>query len=308
MMDRVPASDSPDAVLGVVVPTHNRPRLLRAALESLARQTCARIRVVVVDEASEPPVSADSFPEGLDVLLIRNDEARGPGAARNIGAAALDTQFVAFLDDDDIYLSRKSAACLAAFDADPEIGTVVHLAVFDGEPFRGSGTAERMTDPLQSWLHGQPPHVDTVVVRKAVHDEVRFDEAFPAAADLDYMIRLAATAPVLMIDEVHAVHGRSPDRQSSISIARRLEGRRRFREKHDALFDRKADAFHWMRTGHLHRRAGERRLAIIAFGRSFFRSPSSAALRGLTLSAVPGWAASALIERERLRPRTSRPR
>ncbi|MGH8892453.1 MAG: glycosyltransferase family 2 protein [Actinomycetes bacterium] len=283
--------------LGVVVPSHNRPSLLRQALDSLARQRDEDLRVVVVDEASIPPIDPAAFPRELDVTLLRNDAPVGPGAARNQGVAALGTPFVAFLDDDDVYLPDKAAASLAVFDAHAEAGTVVHRAVFDGVSRQGTGTVTKLEDPVRTWLRSQPPHVNTVVVRREVHESVQFDESFTAAADLDYMLRLAAEAPVLVLDEVHAVHGRPADRQSSISIARRLAGRQMFREKHAHLFDREADAFHLMRTGHLHRRAGARTRAAAAFVHSLRVRPTGAAARGLLLTAIPTTAATAMIRR-----------
>jgi predicted TPR repeat methyltransferase len=68
-----------------------------------------------------------------------------------------------------------------------------------------------------------------------------------------------------------------------------------FREKHDKLFDRHADAFHLMRTGHLHRRAGQRWPAAKAFAKSLGTSPSGAAARGLLLTILPRTSADMFI-------------
>ncbi len=286
--------------VGVVVPTRNRPVLLRQALESVAAQVgVERVQVVVVDEASDPPVDPASFPPGLAVTLLRNDSPVGPAAARNQGAEALTTPFVAFLDDDDRYLPQKAARCLGVFREHPEVGAVVHRAVFEGSAIGGTGGVIVLDDPVRTWLLSQPPHVITLVVRREVHDRVRFDPTFAAAEDLDYMLRLAQTTSVAVLDRVLAVHGQSNDRVSSIGMAKRLEGRRRFREKHDALFDRQAHAFHLLRRGHLHRRAAERGAAARSFAQSFVAHPSALAAKGLLLSVLPGRAGARLVARRR---------
>jgi hypothetical protein len=121
----------------------------------------------------------------------------------------------------------------------------------------------------------QPPHVDCVLVRREVHDRVRFDETFEAAADLDYMLRVAMITPIVELDLVLAVHGASTERLSAISVERRIAGRKRFREKHSALFDDEAAAFYDLRLGRLLLREGRRGEAAIAFIRSLRRRPAS---------------------------------
>ena len=84
----------------VVIPTHNRPAGLRAAMAALRAQTLPRDRfeVVVVDDGSSPPAAVDV--EDLGVRVLRHDRPRGPAAARNTGWRAARAQLVAFTDDD----------------------------------------------------------------------------------------------------------------------------------------------------------------------------------------------------------------
>ncbi len=277
------------STVGVVVPTRDRPQSLAEAVRSVLGQQGADVSVVVVDEASTPPVDPVAAPfDDARVSVVRTDPPRGPAGARNLGVDHLDTDFVAFLDDDDWWEPTKLARCLEAFRVHPEAGTVVHRARVDGERQRTTpdGSTAILADAATAWVRSQPPHVDCVVARREVHDAVRFDESFPAAADLDYMVRLARAAPVAVVEAVLAVHG-APDRRgpSGVSLERRIAGRRMFREKHADLFDeRGAKAFHLARLGHLHRRRGARGPALGAFGRSFVLRPSRLAVHGLVLS------------------------
>lgn len=89
--------------VSVVVPTHNRPELLREALASIAAQTCTDWEVVVVDDGSTPPIDVAALEAivGPRLRLVRHDQPRGVAAARNSGFAAALGELIAQVDDDD---------------------------------------------------------------------------------------------------------------------------------------------------------------------------------------------------------------
>lgn len=86
--------------ISVVVPTHNRQANLRTLLEALSQQNLAArdFEVIVVDDASFPPISVPGLP--LDVKLVRCEPSGGPGAARNTGWRIARADLIAFIDDD----------------------------------------------------------------------------------------------------------------------------------------------------------------------------------------------------------------
>lgn len=87
----------------VVVPTADRPAQLRRCLAALAEveHPRERMEVIVVDDASRADVRAVcAAAVDLDVRVLRREERRGPGAARNAGARAADGTVLAFTDDD----------------------------------------------------------------------------------------------------------------------------------------------------------------------------------------------------------------
>jgi LmbE family N-acetylglucosaminyl deacetylase len=94
-----PPGDLPG--VGVVVRTKDRPAFLREALASLDAQFVRPARVIVVNDGALAVAEAvAAFP----ALAITQIEAggKGRGAAANLGLRALDTEFCAFLDDDDL--------------------------------------------------------------------------------------------------------------------------------------------------------------------------------------------------------------
>jgi glycosyltransferase involved in cell wall biosynthesis len=273
----------------VVIPTHNRPHLLTEAVRSVLAQDVADLRCVVVDEASNPPAQSVLL-EDPRLTVVRNGTPRGPAAARNQGVDVVQSEFVGFLDDDDRWLPGKLRACLDCFQDHPDAGMVMHrMGSADAAVEAGDGRCRTVPDSVREMLTKQPPHVDAVLVRRAVHDRVRFDEEFSGAADLDYMLRVAMVAPVFQVDRVLGVHGPPSARKSAISLEMRIAGRIQFREKHAALFrDREIEAFYELRLGHLYRRAGRRRNALSAYLRSMRLQPTSPLpWKGLVTLVVP---------------------
>ena len=73
--------------VSVIIPTHNRARLLMEALDSVAAQTFQNFEVIVVDDGSEEdiPAAVRSHPTRPRVLT---QPRQGPAAARNRGVEA----------------------------------------------------------------------------------------------------------------------------------------------------------------------------------------------------------------------------
>jgi len=102
--------------VGVVIPTRNGELYLAEALESVLRQTHRPLEVVVADDGSTDATLelAQRYAPAVRVLALPH---RGLGATRNAGVEALSGDFVAFLDQDDVWSQRKLELQLAAFDA-----------------------------------------------------------------------------------------------------------------------------------------------------------------------------------------------
>lgn len=109
--------------VSIVVPTYGRPDRLRACLDGIARQEYERgsFEVIVVDDGgtdSLDPVLAE-FHDRLQLRLIAQAN-RGPGAARNAGAAAAKGGVLAFVDDDCVPAERWLSALAQVLDTHPD--------------------------------------------------------------------------------------------------------------------------------------------------------------------------------------------
>ena len=181
----------------VVIPTCNRWDMLESCgLRSALGQEGVELEVVVVDDGSVDGTSerlagaADSR-----VRVVRHESSRGVAAARNAGIAAARGEWIAFLDDDDLWSPRKLRAQLDA--ARRSGASIVYAGVVVVDASRNIVQAtSRGPTSLEQLLERNtiPAGSSNVLVRAARLREVDcFDERLTYVADWDLWIRLAAT-------------------------------------------------------------------------------------------------------------------
>jgi glycosyltransferase involved in cell wall biosynthesis len=189
--------------VGVVLPTHNRPELLRRALDSvLAQKYEGELRAVVVYDRAEPDKSLAA--DRVDV--IENTRTPGLAGARNSGIMTLDTDLVAFCDDDDLWQPDKLAtqvdALLAAHGA--ELASCGILIDYDGREIPRLAFAGRVTfdDLVRSRM--VMVHSSTYLARRsALLDVGMVDEEIPGSQgeDWDLALKLARRHPIVNVDQ-----------------------------------------------------------------------------------------------------------
>jgi glycosyltransferase involved in cell wall biosynthesis len=181
--------------VSVVLPTHNRPRLLALTLFSVLWQKGVDVEVVVVDDGSTGDIQA-VVKELADarVRLIRHERPQGVSAARNEGVAEARARWIAFLDDDDVWAPDKLLAQLQAA-REGNHGWAYVGAVNVTEDLRILGGAPPApADEVVSSLHRAnliPGGCSGVVVRRDLLPPEPFDGSYRHFADWDLWIRLA---------------------------------------------------------------------------------------------------------------------
>ena len=92
----------------VVIPTHNRSNLLKRAVISVLDQTFKDFELIIVDDHSTDDTHSviNSFSDPRIQYMI-NDRKKGACGARNTGIFLSKGKWVAFLDDDDVWLPEK---------------------------------------------------------------------------------------------------------------------------------------------------------------------------------------------------------
>jgi glucosyl-dolichyl phosphate glucuronosyltransferase len=126
-----------DLNISVVIACHSLDRLdsIDAALTSVRKQSLEPRRVVLAVDNN--PALAEHLAQHFDwVTVVPNLAGRGAGATRNAGVAAVDTEFTAFLDDDEIADPDWLGQLVRPFEDPGVVGTGGKYAPFweNGKP------------------------------------------------------------------------------------------------------------------------------------------------------------------------------
>ncbi len=194
----------------VVVPTRDRPELLRGTLDAIIGQDYpGEITTIVVHDQSVPDTSLVRDNASRSVQVITNDRAPGLAGARNAGILAAKGDLVAFCDDDDVWLPGKLTAQVAALAANPDAELVccgVRICYDDVEVDRPLDQRRvELAHLLRSRL--TELHPSTFLFRRiALVDGIGLvDEQIPGsyAEDYELLLRAARRGPLLNLPEVY---------------------------------------------------------------------------------------------------------
>src|SRR5262249_35038975 len=121
---RFGATLRPPMKLSAIIPTHNRPDVLRDCLQTLQAQQVdpAALEVIVADDGAPVDfgaVVAGVAERGAITMRCERLELTGLNGGRNRGAAVATGDVLAFLDDDTLVSPGWAAALLRAFEDNP---------------------------------------------------------------------------------------------------------------------------------------------------------------------------------------------
>jgi glycosyltransferase involved in cell wall biosynthesis len=184
--------------ISVVIPTFDRLATLREALASIRD-----VEGSGVQAEFEIVVGDNGLKEETRRLCLEYDAiyapayGRGASYARNAAMGAASGEFIAFLDDDDVWLRGHIGPHLAYLDAHPNhdavFGQVIctdpELNPISAPVPEDTGSGDDLTRRMLSGLF---PQIGTVVARRSVIDSIGyFDTRLIGGQDLDWLLRLA---------------------------------------------------------------------------------------------------------------------
>lgn len=112
-----------NSVVSVIIPVYNGEKYLTEALESVLAQTYTNYEIIAVDDGSTDG-SSTILAGYADRIKVIRQENRDVCAARNTGVRAAQGDYIAFLDQDDLWLPQKLAQQLRVFSAHPDADVV----------------------------------------------------------------------------------------------------------------------------------------------------------------------------------------
>jgi glycosyltransferase involved in cell wall biosynthesis len=145
-----------------IVPAYNCERYLAEAIESVMAQNYQPLEIIVLDDGSTDDTArvAKHFEPAIQYCFQANG---GIGSARNRGIELARSDFIAFLDADDIWLQGKLERQMQMISDDPALEAVFGLVQqFDESSGSAIEAGERMAGYLAS----------TMLIRRASFDRV----------------------------------------------------------------------------------------------------------------------------------------
>ncbi|WP_344737759.1 glycosyltransferase family A protein [Microbacterium awajiense] len=216
----------------MVIPTNRGGPYLSAAVDSLRAQSSAPTEVILVDDGSPPP-GLSEVADRLGLTYLRKD-AGGISSARNLGAEHAVSEWIAFLDDDDMWHPDRLKLQLAALDDNPHaIGAFTGGQHIDeaglafGDPWGApSASAEDM-------LTGRTPtpRVTTLLVSRDAYLAVGGCRTrFEPSEDNDLIARLLLQGNLVAVDQTLVFYRRHASNVTRRGLRGLQAGRSSIRE------------------------------------------------------------------------------
>jgi glycosyltransferase involved in cell wall biosynthesis len=235
----------------VVIPTYNRAAMLQRAIRSVFNQTFGDFELIVVDDHSTDHTKAivASFTDPR-LRYVLNDRAKGGAGTRNAGIFRAKGEWVAFLDDDDMWLPEKLELQREKIsEVDSQVGLIyTGNASYD---FEADKPLYFVYPQKEGWLLNDllyKNYVDafsSVVIRADVlHQIGGFDERFPALQDLEMLVRAAEICKIAYVNQPLVRITRGCTDGISATAVKKLRGWSMFREKYWHLIRKDARLRH----------------------------------------------------------------
>ena len=212
MTERVDEQPRVTVVIPVYCAGPEHERFLAEALESVAAQDFRGFEVVIVDDVSPRDIVpiVEAVPNLPRTVIVRNAVNLGHAESRNIGIRAAESDLIAFLDHDDLWLPGKLTRQLAALDANPD-AAMVFCAMERFGPCADRLRIDQSIIPARPGFYWFVAHgnytisASAVLVRKqAMLDIDLFDSRYSTCDDFDAWLKILMRSPVVHLPETLA--------------------------------------------------------------------------------------------------------
>ena len=299
-----------EPVVSIVLPLYNGAAFVEETLASVAAQTFKDAELIVVDDGSTDNsadivtrMCAESSSRLLQSLTLLSQENQGVAAARNSGIDKARGKWIAFLDQDDLWLPEKLAVQMSTLRERPSArwhySALVRFYGDGREKTKRNGSQDR-AETLRRLLSGElfiPPSA-ALVARQACEALGGFDSAFVPSDEWDFFLKLIERFEHVYSPEC-LVRFRSHETSTAKRQKRRIfEAQLKVLEKHapateeavprSVIKQRRANIL-W-HLGHECRRDGDIPAARAYYRKAFLSHPARVKLLAAVVrSCLPTW-------------------
>lgn len=172
--------------ISVVIPTCNRIELLKEAVQCVLEQSNPAYEIIVVNNGSAPLLE-NLFPQPVKIFEL--PPFSGVANARNQGAVAANGEYIAFLDDDDLWEKdylKKAATLINEMKPDCVITRLDRLENHQVKPYKNAEGKINLHN-LFTWNPGIGGQT-TIVRREAFLATNGYDNELPPSEDKSLII------------------------------------------------------------------------------------------------------------------------
>jgi len=185
--------------VSVVIPTYKRYHILSRAINCILLQTYKDIEIIVVDDNNEN----DEFRKKTEILMeqykndsrikyIKHSKNKNGATARNTGVKASDTDFIAFLDDDDLWSNKKIEKQIEYlnFKGNSYAGvSCFHIRRYKYFTYKAMQFNENENGNyfFELFTHRKSMPASTLLFRREIFEKIMFDESFFRHQDIEFL-------------------------------------------------------------------------------------------------------------------------
>lgn len=232
----------------VIIPSRNRPVLLRKAIDSVLMQSHPSVEILVVNDGSDGEneqayALLESELKGRVRFLNLEKAKNGHGQSGSInrGADAAQGAYLCFLDDDDYWTDpdhlKRAQQCIGAHAATVDIYFSNQNAFLDDVPVTETLWLESLQETLPKQVvadsAGSLPvtvpdlmqcsgfgHLNTTILRKAIYEQIKgMDENIRYECDLDFYLRSIDAAAVIRYYPGYTSRHNAPDPTKALNMS-----------------------------------------------------------------------------------------
>ena len=200
------------AKVSVIIPAYNGDRFIAEAIDSVLHQTYQNYEIIVVDDGSTDNTAqvVRQYGKAVRYLSQRN---QGVAASRNLGLAAALGDYIAFLDQDDVFLPHKLSTQVELMDRSDDLGIVNsgwQICTMEKIDFhRQVETAVKPWSRIPdlspaNLIVWKPVFLGAMLFRRTWLEKIGgFDRTLEQTPDVDLVLRLAAIGcPAAWVEQI----------------------------------------------------------------------------------------------------------
>lgn len=208
--------------LTVIIPYYNRESVIRETIESIQEQTRKDIRILLIDDGS-----TDNIKKILDDLNTKHDNIDyiyknngGVSSARNLGIENSKTEYICFLDSDDLYTENFVKIMLRDIEETNSDISFCSYNFYNNGNVTEAKTSFNNKNIILDFIKGKgASHISCFVFRRDLikDKDIRFDESLSWGEDVYFLVKAMSNAKKISTVPMHLTMYRTDDSDYRLS-------------------------------------------------------------------------------------------